>query len=130
MLAVTSRSSFRRPAPGLRLGPGGPKALRLLAGEPLLVHAIRRVAAAPSVRHDRGRRAGRRGRRRSRSCWPRSRRSRWWPAAPSGRTRWPLALAVVPADIGIVLVHDAARALTPPQLFESVAAAVRAGQPR
>jgi 2-C-methyl-D-erythritol 4-phosphate cytidylyltransferase len=35
---------------GLRLGPGGPKALRLLAGEPLLVHAIRRVAAAPSVR--------------------------------------------------------------------------------
>src|SRR5689334_9186476 len=35
---------------GLRLGPGGPKALRLLAGEPLLVHAVRRVAAAPSVR--------------------------------------------------------------------------------
>ena len=35
---------------GLRLGPGGPKALRLLDGEPLLVHAIRRVAAAPSVR--------------------------------------------------------------------------------
>ena len=35
---------------GVRLGPGGPKALRLLAGEPLLVHAVRRVAAAPSVR--------------------------------------------------------------------------------
>ncbi|MET0425879.1 MAG: 2-C-methyl-D-erythritol 4-phosphate cytidylyltransferase, partial [Actinoplanes sp.] len=29
---------------GVRLGPGGPKALRLLAGEPLLVHAVRRVA--------------------------------------------------------------------------------------
>src|SRR5215218_2839545 len=35
---------------GIRLGPGGPKALRLLAGEPLLVHAVRRIAAAPSVR--------------------------------------------------------------------------------
>ena len=35
---------------GVRLGPGGPKALRLLDGEPLLTHAVRRVAAAPSVR--------------------------------------------------------------------------------
>ncbi|GAB3951439.1 hypothetical protein GCM10027614_53440 [Micromonospora vulcania] len=34
---------------GVRLGPGRPKALRLLAGEPLLVHAVRRLAAAPSV---------------------------------------------------------------------------------
>ncbi|GFJ90903.1 hypothetical protein Prum_045450 [Phytohabitans rumicis] len=35
---------------GVRLGAGGPKALRLLGGEPLLVHAVRRVAAARSVR--------------------------------------------------------------------------------
>src|SRR6266700_278059 len=34
---------------GVRLGAGTPKALRLLAGQPLLVHAMRRVAAAPSV---------------------------------------------------------------------------------
>nr|AIS85559.1 2-C-methyl-D-erythritol 4-phosphate cytidylyltransferase [Verrucosispora sp. MS100047] len=34
---------------GVRLGPGRPKALRLLAGEPLLVHAVRRLAAAASV---------------------------------------------------------------------------------
>ncbi|MEV4725635.1 2-C-methyl-D-erythritol 4-phosphate cytidylyltransferase, partial [Micromonospora humida] len=34
---------------GVRLGPGGPKALRLLGGEPLLVHVVRRVATAPSV---------------------------------------------------------------------------------
>jgi 2-C-methyl-D-erythritol 4-phosphate cytidylyltransferase len=40
-----------------------------------------------------------------------------------------LALAAVPAEIEIVLVHDAARALTPPRLIESVAAAVRAGHP-
>jgi 4-diphosphocytidyl-2-methyl-D-erithritol synthase len=31
---------------GVRLGPGGPKALRLLGGEPLLVHAVRRIASA------------------------------------------------------------------------------------
>ena len=37
------------------------------------------------------------------------------------------ALAVVPADVGIVLVHDAARCLAPVSLFERVADAVRAG---
>jgi 2-C-methyl-D-erythritol 4-phosphate cytidylyltransferase len=39
------------------------------------------------------------------------------------------ALAAVPRDVPIVLVHDAARALTPPTLIEAVAAAVRAGRP-
>jgi 2-C-methyl-D-erythritol 4-phosphate cytidylyltransferase len=34
---------------GVRLGPGAPKALRELAGEPLLVHAVRGLRAAPSV---------------------------------------------------------------------------------
>lgn len=34
---------------GVRLGPGAPKALRLLAGEPLLVHAVRALASAPSM---------------------------------------------------------------------------------
>jgi 2-C-methyl-D-erythritol 4-phosphate cytidylyltransferase len=113
---------------GLRLGPGGPKALRLLAGEPLLVHAVRRIAAAPSVRLiviaapaaevD-------------------SVRELLAPVAPvtvvaGGAERQhsvAAALAVVPVDVGIVLVHDAARALTPPELVESVAAAVRGGQP-
>jgi 2-C-methyl-D-erythritol 4-phosphate cytidylyltransferase len=37
------------------------------------------------------------------------------------------ALAAVPAEFDIVLVHDAARALTPPELVESVAEAVRGG---
>jgi 2-C-methyl-D-erythritol 4-phosphate cytidylyltransferase len=113
---------------GLRLGPGGPKALRLLAGEPLLVHAIRRVAAAASVRQiivaapavevDA-------------VC------SLLAPIAPvtvvaGGAERQESvgrALAQVPAEIEIVLVHDAARALTPPDLIEAVAAAVRAGAP-
>jgi 2-C-methyl-D-erythritol 4-phosphate cytidylyltransferase len=113
---------------GLRLGPGGPKALRLLAGEPLLVHAIRRVAAAAPVRlivvaapaEELA-----------------SVRAMLAPVAPvvvvaGGAERQESvakALAVVPADVDIVLVHDAARALTPPSLIESVAAAVREGAP-
>jgi 2-C-methyl-D-erythritol 4-phosphate cytidylyltransferase len=113
---------------GSRLGPGGPKALRLLAGEPLLVHAIRRVAAAPSVRL-------------IVVAAPADEleavRALLAPVAPvtvvaGGAERQEsvaLALAAVPAEVGIVLVHDAARALTPPQLIESVAAAVRAGHP-
>lgn len=36
-------------------------------------------------------------------------------------------LAALPGDVDIVLVHDAARALTPPHVFHSVVAAVRGG---
>jgi 2-C-methyl-D-erythritol 4-phosphate cytidylyltransferase len=113
---------------GVRLGPGVPKALRLLAGEPLLVHAIRRVAAAPSVR------------------WivvaapaadVETVRALLAPVAPvavvsGGAERQDsvaAALAAVPDDLEIVLVHDAARALAPPELVEAVAAAVREGRP-
>jgi 2-C-methyl-D-erythritol 4-phosphate cytidylyltransferase len=113
---------------GLRLGPGGPKALRLLDGEPLLVHAVRRVAAAPSVRL-------------IVVAAPATEveavRELLAPVAPvtvvsGGAERQQsvaAALAAVPPDLAIVLVHDAARALTPPQLFEEVAAAVRGGLP-
>lgn len=38
-----------------------------------------------------------------------------------------LGLAALPTDVGIVLVHDAARALTPPEVFDRVVAAVREG---
>jgi 2-C-methyl-D-erythritol 4-phosphate cytidylyltransferase len=109
---------------GVRLGPGAPKALRPLAGEALLVHAVRRIVAAPSV-----------------GCVV--------VAAPpdaveevrrlvgeqvvvvaGGASRQAsvgAALAAVPARFDIVLVHDAARALTPPAQIEQVAAAVRGG---
>ena len=111
---------------GVRLGPGGPKALRLLAGEPLLVHAVRRVAAAPSVRLI------------VIAAPPgevEAVRQLLAPVAPvtvvaGGAERQhsvAAALAVVPAEVGIVLVHDAARALTPAALVEQVAAAVRGG---
>jgi 2-C-methyl-D-erythritol 4-phosphate cytidylyltransferase len=112
---------------GVRMGPGAPKALRLLAGEPLLVHAVRNVAGAPSV-------------------------GLIVVAAPppdlaavrallatervpvvvvaGGATRQAsvaCALSAVPAKFDLVLVHDAARALTPPSLIEAVAAKLRSG---
>ncbi|MEV0001289.1 2-C-methyl-D-erythritol 4-phosphate cytidylyltransferase [Micromonospora sp. NPDC050980] len=111
---------------GVRLGPGAPKALRPLAGEPLLVHAVRRIAAAPSV-HTIVVAAP--------AADVESVRALLAPVAPvtvvpGGAERQAsvaAALAAVPAGPDIVLVHDAARALTPPDLVESVAAAVRSG---
>lgn len=111
---------------GVRLGPGAPKALRALGGEPLLVHAVRRIAAAPSV-HTIVVAAP--------AADVESVRALLAPVAPvtvvpGGAERQAsvaAALAAVPAGPEIVLVHDAARALTPPELVESVAAAVRGG---
>jgi 2-C-methyl-D-erythritol 4-phosphate cytidylyltransferase len=113
---------------GVRLGPGRPKALRLLAGEPLLVHAVRRVATAPSVRLIVVA---------APAAEVEAVRALLSPIAPvvvvaGGTERQESvarALAAVPPEVAIVLVHDAARALTPPELIESVAAAVRAGRP-
>ncbi|MET7960683.1 2-C-methyl-D-erythritol 4-phosphate cytidylyltransferase [Micromonospora zamorensis] len=112
---------------GVRLGPGRPKALRLLAGEPLLVHAVRRLAAAPSV-HTIVVAAP--------VAEVAAVRELLAPVAPvivvaGGAERQAsvaAALAAVPAGPTIILVHDAARALTPPELVESVAAAVRDGR--
>ncbi|MER7588061.1 2-C-methyl-D-erythritol 4-phosphate cytidylyltransferase [Micromonospora sp. NPDC127501] len=112
---------------GVRLGPGRPKALRLLAGEPLLVHAVRRLAAAASV-HTIVVAAP--------VAEVQAVRELLAPVAPvivvpGGAERQAsvaAALAAVPAGPTIVLVHDAARALTPPDLVESVAAAVRGGR--
>ena len=113
---------------GLRLGPGGPKALRLLAGEPLLVHAVRRVAAAPSVRMIVVAAPAAEVAAVSDLLAPVAQVT----VVAGGAERQESvarALAVVPHGVGIVLVHDAARALTPPELVESVAAAVRGGAP-
>lgn len=38
-------------------------------------------------------------------------------------------LAQLPADVDVILVHDAARALTPPSVFQNVVAAVAQGAP-
>jgi 2-C-methyl-D-erythritol 4-phosphate cytidylyltransferase len=113
---------------GLRMGPGAPKALRDLAGVPILVRAVQSIAKALSI-------------------------GMIVVAAPSddrqsvlemlgdisnvtvvvgGATRQEsvaAALQAVPAEFDLILVHDAARALAPPELFEAVAAALRAGAP-
>jgi 2-C-methyl-D-erythritol 4-phosphate cytidylyltransferase len=110
------------PAAGLgtRLGGGTPKALRLLAGESLLSHAVRRILAAPSVGTVIV--AGPPG---GLDPFP-------GPVVvvPGGVTRQDsvaAALAATPPEYDVILVHDAARALAPTSLVESVAAAVRAG---
>ncbi len=111
---------------GVRMGPGAPKALRTLAGLPLLVHAVRRIAAAPSVgvivvaapSDDR------------QSVVEMLGDTPGVIVVAGGATRQEsvaAALLAVPAEFDLVLVHDAARALAPSDLFESVAAALRAG---
>ncbi len=112
---------------GERLGVGVPKALRELGGEPLLVHAVRRLSAARSVAL-------------IVVAAPAEAvsdvRDLLKPISPlvmvvaggaSRQASVAAALAEVPGDIPIVLVHDAARPLTPSALVDEVAAAVRAG---
>lgn len=135
---------------GLRLGPGVPKALRSLRGEPLLAHAVRRVAAASAVgclvvaappgeeaamRNllDQALPGGQERTRRSAGRVAASADDR--PAlrvevVTGGAERQrsvAAALAALPAGFDIVLVHDAARALAPAALVDSVAAGVRGG---
>jgi 2-C-methyl-D-erythritol 4-phosphate cytidylyltransferase len=110
---------------GTRLGPGAPKALRLVAGEPLLLHAVRRLREAPSV-------------------------GPVVVAAPADRVSEvrellaglgatvvaggaerqdsvAAALAALPPEADLVLVHDAARAFVPVHVVEAVVTALRGG---
>jgi 2-C-methyl-D-erythritol 4-phosphate cytidylyltransferase len=110
---------------GDRLGPGAPKALRALAGEPLLLHAVRGLRAAPSV-------------------------GPVVVAAPTGEVdavrallagldvavvaggaertdSVARALAALAPEVDVVLVHDAARCLVPVEVVERVVDALRHG---
>jgi 2-C-methyl-D-erythritol 4-phosphate cytidylyltransferase len=116
---------------GMRLRESGdleplrPKALRLLAGEPLLVHAVRAlgpwvdevsVAAPPDELEAVGellRGTGITGQ-----------------VVAGGKTRQASvhnALVALSADVELVLVHDAARPLVPGPVVERVLSALRAG---
>jgi 2-C-methyl-D-erythritol 4-phosphate cytidylyltransferase len=114
---------------GARLGPGAPKALRLLGGMPLLVHAVRSLAAARLVDlvivaapPDQVTAV--------RALLADHHTGATLHVVPGGATRQDsvrVALAALPDGVGVVLVHDAARPLAPVELVDAVAAAVRAG---
>ncbi|WP_432503710.1 2-C-methyl-D-erythritol 4-phosphate cytidylyltransferase [Kineococcus arenarius] len=105
-----------------------PKALVPLAGEPLLLHALRRAAAsgvvdvvvvvAPEGEEQRVREL----------LAPLGLGDlRVVAGGPERQDSVRRGLAVLPADVDVVLVHDAARCLTPPSVFRTVVAAVRGG---
>ncbi|WP_328399130.1 2-C-methyl-D-erythritol 4-phosphate cytidylyltransferase [Streptomyces sp. NBC_00390] len=118
---------------GVRLGPGAPKALRALNGTPMLIHAVRAMAAsravslvvvvappdgAPEVK-------------RLLDTYALPERTDYL-VVPGGGTRQEsvrLGLDALPEDIGIVLVHDAARPLVPVETVDAVVQAVRDGAP-
>jgi 2-C-methyl-D-erythritol 4-phosphate cytidylyltransferase len=112
---------------GDRLGPGGPKALRLLGGQPLIVYAVTAattsrsvdivVVAAPPDDADHFRDL----------LAAHAPRLLVVPGGATRRRSVAAALAALPPSVGVVLVHDAARCLAPPALFTAVAEAVADG---
>lgn len=116
---------------GVRLGPGAPKALRALNGTPMLIHAVRAMAAsravslvvvvappdgAPEVKN-------------LLDAHALPERTDYL-VVPGGETRQQsvrLGLDALPDDITTVLVHDAARPLVPVDTVDAVIEAVRDG---
>jgi 2-C-methyl-D-erythritol 4-phosphate cytidylyltransferase len=116
---------------GVRLGAGRPKALQLLAGEPLLVHAARHLLGAPTagclvVAAPPGYEATFRDLL-SRISTKDTEHVTVVTGGPERQQSVAAALRAVPPHFDIVLVHDAARALAPTSLVENVVAAVRDG---
>jgi 2-C-methyl-D-erythritol 4-phosphate cytidylyltransferase len=130
---ATARTAAVVPAAGRgeRLGPGTPKALRTLGGVPILVHAVRAlslargvslvVVAAPEDEVDA-----------VRSLLAGAIDDAELLVVAGGATRQSSvarALLALPADVDVVLVHDAARPLVPVEVVERVINAVRDGAP-
>ncbi|MFC5722583.1 2-C-methyl-D-erythritol 4-phosphate cytidylyltransferase [Streptomyces gamaensis] len=120
---------------GTRLGPGTPKALRALNGTPMLVHAVRAMAASRAVTlvvvvapPD-----GAAEVRTLLDAYPLTGPDRAeLLVVPGGASRQEsvrLGLKALPEDVGTVLVHDAARPLVPVDVVDAVVAAVRGGAP-
>ncbi|MFE3326696.1 2-C-methyl-D-erythritol 4-phosphate cytidylyltransferase [Streptomyces sp. NPDC059176] len=139
----TGRTAVVIPAAGrgVRLGPGAPKALRTLNGTPMLIHAVRAMAASRAVSlvvvvappdgalevknllDEYGLPGGTPS-----GSWGRTD----YLVVPGGETRQDsvrLGLAALPETIDIVLVHDAARPLVPVDTVDAVVEAVRDGAP-
>ncbi|MZE68282.1 2-C-methyl-D-erythritol 4-phosphate cytidylyltransferase [Streptomyces sp. SID5789] len=118
---------------GVRLGPGAPKALRALGGTPMLIHAVRAMAASRGVSlvvvvapPD-----GAAEVRSLLDAHALPERTDFL-VVPGGATRQEsvrLGLDALPPEYGIVLVHDAARPLVPVDTVDAVIEAVRDGAP-
>lgn len=133
--AVSPRTAAVIPAAGrgVRLGPGAPKALRSLNGTPMLVHAVRAMARARAVSlvvvvappddvHG------------VRALFddhppPASVDLLVVPGGDSRQSSVRRGLDVLPDEVDVVLVHDAARPLVPVGIVDTVASAVRSGAP-
>jgi 2-C-methyl-D-erythritol 4-phosphate cytidylyltransferase len=113
---------------GERLGAAGPKALERVGGVPMLVHAVRALAAAdvglvvvaaPPDQLDA-----------TRALLDQHHAGAQLVVVAGGATRREsvrAALSAMPSEVTVVLVHDAARPLAPVTLVDQVAAAVRDG---
>ncbi len=131
--SATGRTAVLVPAAGRgeRLGPGMPKALRPLGGIPMLVHAVRALAAsrvvdlvvvaAPEDSVDT-----------VAAMLAEQSFQADVTVVTGGETRQDSvvrALLALPDDIDVVLVHDAARPLVPVEMVTAVVSAVRRGHP-
>ncbi|WP_309071196.1 2-C-methyl-D-erythritol 4-phosphate cytidylyltransferase [Arthrobacter sp.] len=114
---------------GERLGRGIPKALVQCAGRTLLEHALHGVLTSAVAAHVTV--VVPRGDSQLRSIVAAQTHPQVTMTAVDGGSNRPesvrAGLNALPPDIDIVLVHDAARALTPPHVFRAVAACVRKG---
>ncbi|WP_338780465.1 2-C-methyl-D-erythritol 4-phosphate cytidylyltransferase [Streptomyces sp. DG1A-41] len=118
---------------GVRLGPGAPKALRALGGTPMLIHAVRAMAASRAVSlvvvvAPPGGAAEVRSLLDAHALPERTD----FLVVPGGQTRQEsvrLGLDALPPGHDIVLVHDAARPLVPVDTVDAVIEAVREGAP-
>ncbi|MFF0556530.1 2-C-methyl-D-erythritol 4-phosphate cytidylyltransferase [Streptomyces sp. NPDC020472] len=119
---------------GVRLGPGAPKALRALNGTPMLIHAVRAMAASRAVSlvvvvappDSAGGAAEVKNLLDAHALPERTD----YLVVPGGETRQEsvhLGLQALPEGIATVLVHDAARPLVPVETVDAVIEAVRDG---
>ncbi len=115
---------------GTRLGAGGPKAFVGIDGHSILRHALVGVFAAPVAQVVIVAPAGREGDALSEALAAAGTRRDLVSVVAGGDTRQASVAAGLDAlwaDVEVVLVHDAARSLTPPEVFERVIAAIDGG---
>lgn len=115
---------------GTRLGAGAPKGFVGIDGHTILRHALARVFAASPAQVVVVAPSGREGDALSEALEAAQDRRDLVTVVAGGETRQAsvaAGLAALWGDVEVVLIHDAARALTPPEVFERVRDAVDSG---